>query len=476
MARVFTASADVTQIRAHIDHPIIDGDGHLIEYLPLVKDIIRDVADPSVAERFQRVIDGSRYSRLVPPEKRRETNTARMAFWGLPTRNTIDRATAMLPRLMYQRLDELGIDYALLYPTYGLTVTGIPDDELRQAMARAFNIYYAEVYDEFRDRLEPVAAIPTFTPDEAIAELDHAVGTRGLKTVMMAGVIPRFVPGLEGNRAARWIDSIGHDSPFDYDPMWAKCVELGVVPTFHAGGQGWGTRASTKNYVFNHLGNFAAAGEASCRGLLMGGAPMRFPDLKFSFLEGGVAWACQLFADTLGHWAKRNKDSIGNYDPAALDRPALASLFAEYANGRIADSQDRLPEGLHMLSDPDEEPALIDEFAESGITSPNDIVRMFREQFHFGCEADDPMNALAFNTKLNPHGTRLNAVFASDIGHWDVPDMREVLPEAWELVEDGHLDEDDFREFTFANVARMVTTMNPGFFKGTAIEGIRIEK
>src|SRR5437763_940376 len=108
------------------------------------------------------------------------------------------------------------------------------------------------------------------------------------------------------DRAARWIDSIGHDSPYDYDPLWAKCVELGVTPTFHAGGQGWGTRASTKNYVFNHLGNFAAAGEASCRGLFLGGVPMRFPELRFAFLEGGVAWACQLFADILGHYEKRN--------------------------------------------------------------------------------------------------------------------------------------------------------------------------
>ena len=293
-----------------------------------------------------------------------------MAFWGLPTKNTLDRATAMLPALMYKRLDEIGIDYALLYPTYGLTVTGVPDDELRQAMARAFNIYYAEAYRDFRDRLEPVAAIPTFTPEEAVAELDHAVGTLGLKTVMMAGVIPRFIPGLEGNRAARWIDSIGHDSPYDYDPMWAKCIELGVTPTFHAGGQGWGTRASTKNYVFNHLGNFAAAGEASCRGIFMGGVPMRFPELRFAFLEGGVAWACQLYADILGHFEKRNKNAIHNYDPALLDRPLLDDLFAEFARGRVAESRERIGEGLHMLSDPDEDPTVIDEFAESRISDP----------------------------------------------------------------------------------------------------------
>ena len=79
------------------------------------------------------------------------------------------------------------------------------------------------------------------------------------------------------------------------------------------------------------------------------------------------------------------------------------------------------------------------------------------------------MNALAFDDALLPHGGRLNAMFASDIGHWDVPDVREVLPEAWELVEDGHLTEANFADFTCGNVVRMLTAMNPRFFEGTAV-------
>ena len=60
-------------------------------------------------------------------------------------------------------------------------------------------------------------------------------------------------------------------------------------------------------------------------------------------------------------------------------------------------------------------------------------------------------------------------MFASDIGHWDVPDFTEVLPEAWELVEHGLLDADQFRRFTFANVTRLFTATNPDFFAGTTV-------
>ena len=63
------------------------------------------------------------------------------------------------------------------------------------------------------------------------------------------------------------------------------------------------------------------------------------------------------------------------------------------------------------------------------------------------------MNALAFDTRLT--GTKLRAIFSSDIGHWDVPEMQEVLPEAWELVEKGLLDEAAFRDFVFATPARL---------------------
>ena len=90
--------------------------------------------------------------------------------------------------------------------------------------------------------------------------------------------------------------------------------------------------------------------------------------------------------------------------------------------------------------------------------------------FYFGCEADDPITAWVFDTRKNPYGGKLNAIFSSDIGHWDVVDMRKVTSEAYELVERGLLNEDEFRDFTFTNAARMWGSLNPDFFKGTVIE------
>ncbi len=81
------------------------------------------------------------------------------------------------------------------------------------------------------------------------------------------------------------------------------------------------------------------------------------------------------------------------------------------------------------------------------------------------------MNAWPFNAKLNKFGARLRAIFSSDIGHWEVPDMTEVLEEAYEMVEDGAISEVDLQDFVFTNPATLYAEMNPDFFKGTAVEG-----
>jgi hypothetical protein len=233
---------------------------------------------------------------------------------------------------------------------------------------------------------------------------------------------------------------------------------------------GWGSRNSISSYVHNHIGNFAAAGEAICRALVLGGVASRHPTLRFAFLEGGVGWAVGLYADLIGHFEKRAGAALRRYDPHRIDRPLLEKLFLEYAPDAFTRHLDELGEALRPLSDPDEPGGGTDEFATSGLMSPDDLRALFEDAFFFGCEADDPANALAYDTKRNPFGSRLRALFSSDIGHWDVPDMREVLPEAWELVEHELLSEAEFRAFVFENAVALWTTGNPDFFAGTAVE------
>ena len=52
----------------------------------------------------------------------------------------------MMPKLLYERLDEIGTDFAVIYPTAGLRLPRIKDDATRRAVIRAYNIVSAEYF------------------------------------------------------------------------------------------------------------------------------------------------------------------------------------------------------------------------------------------------------------------------------------------------------------------------------------------
>jgi hypothetical protein len=230
---------------------------------------------------------------------------------------------------------------------------------------------------------------------------------------------------------------------------------------------GWGSRRSPSNYMANHLGSFGASMEAQCRALFMGGVTKRFPELAFGLLEGGVSWACQLYADLIGHWQKRNRRTIQRLDPARIDTALVMRLFQQYGDRFFHKDVPGLAEAFTRL---EPAPPFLDEWEACGIERTEDIRDRFVPSFFFGCEADDVGVAWAMNAKMNPLGAKLQAMFSSDLGHWDVEDMTEILPEAYELVEHELVSEADFRDFVFGNPVRFYTRLAPDFFRGTRIE------
>src|SRR5439155_19121193 len=93
------------EIRKRIGHPVIDADGHWLEFGPSINDYLKEVGGQSVVDAFRKRAHYVQKSLAMTPTERAQTRRAQEAFWGVPARNTLDRATAMLPRLLYERLD-----------------------------------------------------------------------------------------------------------------------------------------------------------------------------------------------------------------------------------------------------------------------------------------------------------------------------------------------------------------------------------
>src|SRR5579885_2853286 len=463
--------------RARLSHPVIDSDGHFTEYIPIAREYLVKHGGHELERDFFAAFKDTPLNTEwygLSPAQRREQWAKRPPFFATPAENTLDLATSFFPKLLYSRLDEIGLDYTVLYPGIGFIAQMFSNDDVRRAGCRAMNDYYADAFGEFADRMTPVASIPMHTPQEAIDELEYAVEGRGFKVVLFPSYVKRPIPALarkypEAGHFAYRLDTYGIDSEYDYDPVWAKCLELKVVPTFHGPGEGLVNRNSISNYVYNHIGHFACAGEAVCKSLFLGGVTRRFPRLRFLFLEGGIGWGRTLLADLKSHWDKRNRDAIKKLDPARIDREQFLDLYRRYG-GTLYRENVTLKDTAHFVAQR-QNPADIDDFAACGIEREEDIRDLFVPNFYFGCEADDPVTSSAFDPKRNPFGVRLNAVFGSDIGHWDVPDMTEVTEEAFEAVERGLITGEDFKDFVFTNPVALWTAVNPDFFKGTRVEG-----
>jgi predicted TIM-barrel fold metal-dependent hydrolase len=456
-----------------MQHPIIDSDGHIVEILPVLSDYIREVAGADAVTTFERRV--REISRL-PLEVRRDVWLPRGPFWGVPSKNTLDRLTVGLPRLLRSRMDQLGMDFAVLFPTIGSTfLWGSGSVQFDLAGCRAYNRFVADQFRDCGDRMTPAAIIPMYTPADAIAELEQAASL-GLKVALLSafvrrpiGVVARTAPALAPYFTR--LDAFGIDSEHDYDAVWKKCIELQLPVMMHGFALGFTDRSSPTNYVHNHMGHFSAAQETACRSLFMGGVTRRFPELRFGFLEGGVHWAARLVNDIAGRWSKRNVVALReNLDPALLDKQLARQLCAQYGGaglqGRIEEVVESL--GIVMAVDP-ADPTPLDEFVACGIEQLRDIERLFAN-FYFGCEADDPLVAVAFDPRANVFGSRLKALFGSDIGHWDVVDLTAPVAEAYELVEHEVLDPEEFRAFTCSNAIELYGGMNPDFFRGTVLE------
>ncbi len=148
------SSSKSAAVRARLDHPVIDGDGHWLEPMPIFLDYLqgrrRAVGRRQVRQEAPRT---STWYDLAPEERMRR-RLHRPTWWGEPA-NTLDRATAMIPRLFYERLDDFGIDFCVLYTSLGLFFIGNPDEEIRRATARAVNRMNAELFKPYAHRITP---------------------------------------------------------------------------------------------------------------------------------------------------------------------------------------------------------------------------------------------------------------------------------------------------------------------------------
>ena len=290
------------------------------------------------------------------------------------------------------------------------------------------------------DRMTVGALVPMTRPEDG----GRRARVRGARARLQDRGVRRARPPADrrpGGIAYR-LDTFGVDSAYDYDPLWAKCVELGVAPVFHSSLQSHRVTRSATSYVYNHIGGLAANHESLCKSLFLSGVTHRFPDAARSG-SSKAAWRgrAALFSDLVGHWEKRNaRRRSAALDPdRARRRRARWRCSTATATSACARARRR---SARTSPRPAARPEQLDEFAAAGLRVGRRPPRPVRAELLLRLRGRRPARRVGVRRARQSRRARGCArSSARDISHWDVPDMTEPVEEAYELVEDGMIGE-----------------------------------
>src|SRR5260370_25616317 len=116
-AMLTNGQTEARKLRARLKHPIIDADGHWAEFARHRREEFRRIGGDTAVQALDMASARIPNSLRMSVSERRRRRIGQEAFWFLPTKNTLDRATALMPRLLYEPLAALGLHFFLVSPT-----------------------------------------------------------------------------------------------------------------------------------------------------------------------------------------------------------------------------------------------------------------------------------------------------------------------------------------------------------------------
>ncbi len=176
-------------------------------------------------------------------------------------------------------MDELGIDVQVLYPT--MYISRMCDEpETDVALARSYNRWLADIWDQGKGRLRWTCVLPLSAMDEAMKELHYS------KEHGACGVTMR---SLEDERLI--ID------PYFF-PLYEEASRLDLPITVHIGNSNE-TYAEvwSRDSAGGTFGRLRVMSVAACHALITNSIPEMFPKLRFGFIEASAQWIPYMIHD-----------------------------------------------------------------------------------------------------------------------------------------------------------------------------------
>ena len=208
------------------------------------------------------------------------------------------------PRQWLELLDAMDLEGTVLYPTYGMAIGQVRQKDWAVAVCRAYNDWLHDKFLRHSERLRGMALIPTIEPSAAVEEMQRV-------SEELTGFAGFFI-------SAGVAKPLGHP---DYYPIYETARRLDVMIAVHAGGPGRRLDMMDKAIMARCLGH-PTSQMIQMTHMMFSGVFDRFPEVRFSFMESGIAWI--LFN------LERMEEA---YDQWAFEAPELTCRPIEHVTG-----------------------------------------------------------------------------------------------------------------------------------------------
>lgn len=208
------------------------------------------------------------------------------------------------PQQWIEVLDAMDLEGTVLYPTFGMAIGQVRQVDWAVAVCRAYNDWLHAKYLSHSDRLRGMALIPTIDPVAAADEMRRVIEE-------LQGFVGFFV-------SAGVAKPLGDPA---YYPIYDTARELDVMIAVHAGGPGRRLDMMDRAIMARCLGH-PTSQMIQMTHMMFSGVFDRFPEVRFSFMESGIAWI--LFN------LERMEEA---YEQWAFEVPELTRRPAEHVTG-----------------------------------------------------------------------------------------------------------------------------------------------
>ena len=274
------------------DVPIVDCDCHVYETTAM-PEIVRHIENPNVWRSFERSSIGMLMHAMLPGNLGDRSSSGRIKTdldMRLPGG---DRAGVHpLAAGLLHSMDQMAIDYSILFPTPMLTLGAHPQPEIEVELGRAYNRWLVRDVLTASPRILTMAYLPLSNPDASVAFIDEFAGAPGVVGFMVTAV--RYQP-IHENRFMK---------------VFAALNERGLPLAFHSG-PNWSERPfeQLNRFLSAHALGFPFYAMLQLTNLVVNGIPERFPNVRLVFMEAGQAWVPFLVARLDGEYRMRSSEA-----------------------------------------------------------------------------------------------------------------------------------------------------------------------